>query len=497
MRKKTNRLYESQYNHIMKKISKEVMDIINECNVDECDMDECDTSECDMSECNYDEDIDECDDDMDECNTSECDTSDMRSCNYDDDIEECNGIKESVEYKNRRYGKLQKLDEMIIANSYRKNKKSGKLDEMSRPPVNRTIDSKAYANVRDLISRKGYNNEEFFNDVEPTRKLDGYQLLNRYVAALLILGKPCPQTIEDIDEIGVFKNYAYKLLDTNEGTLEDIINMYNKNDKVGVNKSRVGRKPRGRKKFGTVSDYDDFDDDETAYNDVSDYSEPSDDFNFDEPDQIAANESYDDSNETEDISETLPDEDEESDETSYDDSTDMTPDELYEKYWGNSLEGYYIPEINSKIYENKRNLIYDENTNQIGIKIYYTIGEDQNEKISNVYADTLGQAIEKYKCIKNIGFDNINIELDNTTKYNIFYNYLKVKEDAMNPEDEENLYILDNSASKLDKECTRIQNFIKYKYKDLTDVDEDFDLQEIADDPELNKRINNLTYTQL
>ena len=99
--------------------------------------------------------------------------------------------------------------------------------------VNRTVNPKSFANVRDAIVRRNYD-EDWASSVFPLSKFDAEELLHRYVSALLIFGKECPQTEDDIDKIGVFAEYAHKFIDEMGGTLDDIKRLYEKNDKVQV-----------------------------------------------------------------------------------------------------------------------------------------------------------------------------------------------------------------------------------------------------------------------
>ena len=115
----------------------------------------------------------------------------------------------------------------------------GHVNEMARTATNRAVDPKALANVRDALQRRHYD-KQWAIDAKPLPKLDDFQLLHRYVAALLLFNLPCPQTEEEIEEIGVFKNYAEKLLE-GSGTIEDIQLLYSKNDKI-VARERKGSK---------------------------------------------------------------------------------------------------------------------------------------------------------------------------------------------------------------------------------------------------------------
>ena len=97
----------------------------------------------------------------------------------------------------------------------------------------RTVDPKALANVRDAISRRKYD-EKWACDVKPLGKFDSFQLMHRYVGALMVLGKPCPNTYDEIAQIGVFRHYAYKLIELGENSLDDIIELYSQNDIISA-----------------------------------------------------------------------------------------------------------------------------------------------------------------------------------------------------------------------------------------------------------------------
>ena len=99
--------------------------------------------------------------------------------------------------------------------------------------IHGAVNPKSYAIVRDAIVRRNYD-EDWASSVRPLNKLDAEELLHRYVSALLIFGKECPQTEDEIDEIGVFAEYAHKFIDEMGGTLDDIKSLYEKNDKVQV-----------------------------------------------------------------------------------------------------------------------------------------------------------------------------------------------------------------------------------------------------------------------
>lgn len=98
------------------------------------------------------------------------------------------------------------------------------LNEMAKKTVNRTIDKKLWLTVSSIISRNRSTEAE---NIKPIGD-DKNNLLQRYVAALLIMKKPCPDTIEDIGKLKTFKKIGYKFIDLG-GTIQDIQKLYNEN----------------------------------------------------------------------------------------------------------------------------------------------------------------------------------------------------------------------------------------------------------------------------
>ena len=98
------------------------------------------------------------------------------------------------------------------------------LNEMARLAVQRTIDKKLWLSVASTCSRNKITNAEF---IKPG-KGDKDNLLQRYVAALIIMRKRCPQDENDIDSIKTFKLVGHKYLELG-GTIEEIQDLYNKN----------------------------------------------------------------------------------------------------------------------------------------------------------------------------------------------------------------------------------------------------------------------------
>lgn len=110
------------------------------------------------------------------------------------------------------------------------------INEMARLSVQRTIDRKLWLSVASTCSRNKSTEAE---NIKPG-KGDKDNLLNRYVAALIIMRKPCPQTEDDIDDIKTFKLVGHKYLELG-GTIEEIQDLYNKN--TGKSSTAVTKKP--------------------------------------------------------------------------------------------------------------------------------------------------------------------------------------------------------------------------------------------------------------
>lgn len=95
----------------------------------------------------------------------------------------------------------------------------------SRNIGHRTIDRKLWLSVASVCSKNKSTEAEF---IKPMKKLSVEDLLNRYIAALLIMKKPCPASIQDIEKIKTFKLFALKALDLG-ATFDDIRNLYDIN----------------------------------------------------------------------------------------------------------------------------------------------------------------------------------------------------------------------------------------------------------------------------
>lgn len=339
-----NRLFEQQYNNVMKRLGTAVRRILES---EVCDIDEEDEL------------------DIEECGDNDC-----------DDVEECN----------ESYNRISRIQ---------------RLDEMARAAVNRTVNPKSYANVRDAIARRNYD-EDWATTVRPLSKFDDVELLHRYVSALLIFGKECPQTEEEIDEIGVFAEYAHKLIDEMGGTLDDIKTLYEKNDKVQSRK-RVGT-TRGTKSAAKATK-----------------DTPAEDFNFDEPDEtetpevedVPANPSYDD--EVEDVpanDEVVDIDDDEDDEfniPAYDSVGTDDDEEIHEieNISELTLEQFYDSAMNASFADfNDDYILRDGNKIGFAVKINED-GEENNTRQITIFRDSFGKALEDFDVILQASINNL------------------------------------------------------------------------------------------
>ena len=189
---------DERYNSIMNVLARKVKRIIENCDACDDEFDECDR--------------------FDECGDEE----------FDEDTFECN--ENFRRNRSRRYSRLYEMAKTVI-------------------------DRKILANVRDKISRNGWDSPYGINwrkVVSLPRKFTPDELLQYYVAALLVYGEDCPQTEADIDKIGVFTNYAHKLIDDYGFTIDDIKDFYGKNEKI-QSKSRRGSS-RGSKAYRATKD---------------------------------------------------------------------------------------------------------------------------------------------------------------------------------------------------------------------------------------------------
>lgn len=134
----------------------------------------------------------------------------------------------------------QKLYESLIAGISYAIQKS--LNEMARLSVQRTIDKKLWLSVASTCSRNKSTEAENIKPIG-TNKVN---LLNRYVAALIIMRKPCPETEDDIDNLKTFKLIGKRYLQLG-GTLQEIQDLYDKNIGKSISSTNTEKKPIQKK----------------------------------------------------------------------------------------------------------------------------------------------------------------------------------------------------------------------------------------------------------
>ena len=174
--------------------------------------------------------IDECDDNIDECGLSEDDDDLM------DGFDECDGDDCFESFYGMQH-----------------------IDEMARTPKKRTIDPLLYKRVQASLAARRKAKQPL-STLQPNKGWSDEEVFNRYVSALLINGDPCPMTEEDVDKIETFAPYAHRFLNNGTYTIDDVIALYNAQDKHDISKKR-GMK-RGRVVLATEPSEDhDFDDD--------------------------------------------------------------------------------------------------------------------------------------------------------------------------------------------------------------------------------------------
>lgn len=99
------------------------------------------------------------------------------------------------------------------------------LNEMARKIDHRTLDRKLWLSVASVCSRNKATECEL---VKPMKKLTKQDLIDRYVAALIIMKKQCPKNEKDIDKIKVFRLFGHRILELG-GTIQEIRDLYNIN----------------------------------------------------------------------------------------------------------------------------------------------------------------------------------------------------------------------------------------------------------------------------
>lgn len=137
---------------------------------------------------------------------------------------------------------------------------SSDMNEMARKTRRSTIPKNIENVMRDAIMRRDWD-EQFAITTKPLAKWTHEQLLQRYVFGLILLKKACPKTVEEIDDIAVYANYAHKFLEQG-GTLEEIQELYAEQDPISEGK-RTGAK-RSVKAYRKSAEDFDFDKKEDA-----------------------------------------------------------------------------------------------------------------------------------------------------------------------------------------------------------------------------------------
>ena len=110
---------------------------------------------------------------------------------------------------------------------------------LNESDANRIIPKNVKLSVASTCSRKRSTEAEF---VMPIGRLQKDELLDRYVAALIIMRKPCPQSKEDIEKLKTYKEYGLKALKYG-ATIEEIKTLYDANSKKGKSDTNVVAKP--------------------------------------------------------------------------------------------------------------------------------------------------------------------------------------------------------------------------------------------------------------
>jgi len=91
----------------------------------------------------------------------------------------------------------------------------------------RNIDKKLWLSVASTCSRNKSTEAEFIKPSGPDKN-DAGKMMQRYIVALIVMGKPCPRSAEDIDKIKTFKLIGKRALELG-ATIKDIENCYNNN----------------------------------------------------------------------------------------------------------------------------------------------------------------------------------------------------------------------------------------------------------------------------
>lgn len=99
------------------------------------------------------------------------------------------------------------------------------LNEMAKKIDHRTVDRKLWLSVASVCSRNKETECEF---IKPMKKLSKQDLLDRYVVGLIILKKPCPKSVNDIEKLKSFKLLGLRAIELG-ATIDEIKELYNIN----------------------------------------------------------------------------------------------------------------------------------------------------------------------------------------------------------------------------------------------------------------------------
>lgn len=426
------------YNTIMREMGKSVKKILESCENGVCDNDE----------------VEECED------VIECDKKPVKECGGKKSVKECGskkavkecGVKKSV----KECGSKKAVKESLTLEQ-RTRLFTRVINEMAGPAGLNADQKKQWHAVYDRVSKHGFD-EEYGKRCKPAGRWanNDEALLHSYVAALIAYNKPCPQTEEEIDEIGVFSAYAHKAIDEGSVTLEDIQALYNKTPKIRARKARpdgMAPVPPAQKKPAAPAIIDDDDDDEEEVTiETADVDEPEDDedVNYVAYDDVDTDEedekTVEDDEEDDDID--LGSDDDEDDVIDMGDDDDEQNDEdvkfTFRTMNDITCEDYDNPEYNSSwnYYNSEEFRLTPDG--DIEISAYLNNVDNDTRKDITITGKSLGSALRKYdilnSAILNYGMGNMGntILLRCPKVVNIFWKdlFTKLPEDDFTEADD-------------------------------------------------------------
>lgn len=326
------------------------------------------------------------------------------------------------------------------------------VNEMARKPRRSTIPENIEKATRDAIMRSRWNHE-WAKQTKPLAKWSPERILQGYVFGLLLCQKECPKTVEDIDKIGVYANYAHKYLEEG-GTIEDIIELYNQQDPVTAGK-RSGA-TRARKAYRKPAEQFDFDnvennEPETEETDVEMDMTFDDDAAADEVevnvDDIEANDDVDlndypeydevDVDTEDDVEDEPVEEEPASDKIIIDDIYTVTYDDYMNPAWNNAFAEF----DNNVIHVDK---------NGISIDINIIDNQENESEVYTIKGASFGDVLTKLYAIITASLESsdtfFNISQNKLTKW--FYKKFQMVIEQSNKEDE-----MDDLASEVYETC--------------------------------------------